>query len=140
MVTLRFFLNHESDPNLTILLHLIQGLASKCDDFVTRDLYTISAKKGICDMNTNARYASFLLRLRWVQTEDRRTWVASLQSTVTGEDRSFPSVGALLEFLQAEFGGCQPVCPLPTPNLSPKLGRGEQEREYPDSFQFIQKE
>ena len=59
--------------------------------------------------NPNTRYASYLFRFWQVQNGKRATWVVSIQSTTTGEQRRFPSVDALLEFLRAEFGGCQPA-------------------------------
>ncbi len=58
-------------------------------------------------MQTNAGYASYMLRLRHVRSDDRAIWVASVQSTATGEQRSFSSVDALVAFLQAEFGRSQ---------------------------------
>jgi hypothetical protein len=57
----------------------------------------------------NESYASYLLRFRSVPRGNGCTWVASMQSTATGERRSFPSVGALLEFLRAEFGEGRPA-------------------------------
>jgi ATP/maltotriose-dependent transcriptional regulator MalT len=54
-------------------------------------------------------YASYLLRLTRVGQSDRTTWVASVQSTATGDRRSFPNVEALVAFLVAEYGGCMPV-------------------------------
>lgn len=58
-------------------------------------------------MQPNTIYASYLLRLRQVQDNGRAVWVASLQSTVSGELRSFPSVEALVRFLETEYGGCK---------------------------------
>jgi hypothetical protein len=55
-------------------------------------------------MERNANYASYLLRLRRVQNNDRPVWVASVQSTATGEQRSFADLEALVAFLQAQFG------------------------------------
>jgi hypothetical protein len=55
-------------------------------------------------MELNANYASYLLRLRRVQNNDRPVWVASVQSTATGEQRPFADLEALVEFLRAEFG------------------------------------
>jgi hypothetical protein len=60
-------------------------------------------------MQLSTRYTSYLLRLWQMQNDQQTTWVASVQSTATGEQRSFPSISALLEFLQAEFGGCDPA-------------------------------
>ncbi len=48
-------------------------------------------------------YASYLLRFRRIQNEDKLTWVATVQSTATGEQAVFLSVDALVEFLLAEF-------------------------------------
>jgi hypothetical protein len=39
-----------------------------------------------------------------VQNNDRPVWVASVQSTATGEQRPFADLEALVEFLRAEFG------------------------------------
>jgi hypothetical protein len=55
-------------------------------------------------MERNTHYASYLLRLRRVQNNDRPVWVASLQSTATGEQRAFADLEALVAFLQAQFG------------------------------------
>lgn len=49
------------------------------------------------------QYASFLLRLQWMQNDGCPTWVASIQSTQTGELRRFSGIDALIQFLQAEF-------------------------------------
>ncbi len=57
-------------------------------------------------MQLNPRYASYLLRLWQVQNDQQTTWVASIQDPTTGEHRPFASVGALVHFLQAEFGEC----------------------------------
>lgn len=51
------------------------------------------------------RYASFMLRLQWTQSDDHPTWMISMQSTKTGELRWFPNLNALIKFLQDEFGG-----------------------------------
>ena len=61
-------------------------------------------------MQPNVVYASYLLRLRQVQNDERAMWVASVQSTASGQVRSFPSVEALARFLEAEYGGCDPWC------------------------------
>jgi ATP/maltotriose-dependent transcriptional regulator MalT len=60
-------------------------------------------------MQTSTGYASYLLRLTRVGHGSRATWVASTQSTATGDRRSFPSVDALVAFLVAEFGNRMPV-------------------------------
>lgn len=52
---------------------------------------------------TDTSYASYLLRLRKVQNNHRAGWVASVQSTATGEQRSFPSIEALATFLLATY-------------------------------------
>lgn len=57
-------------------------------------------------MQLSAGYASYLLRLRQMRNGEQLTWVAFIQSTVTGEQRSFPSVMALLGFLQDTYGEC----------------------------------
>lgn len=48
-------------------------------------------------------YASYLLRLWQVRSNTRPVWVASVRSPLTGEERHFPSVEALAEFLLREF-------------------------------------
>jgi hypothetical protein len=48
-------------------------------------------------------YASFMLRLQWMPNPVSPTWVASIQSTRTGELRHFSSVDALVQFLKEEF-------------------------------------
>jgi hypothetical protein len=52
----------------------------------------------------NSRYASFMLRLQQAQNDNHPTWLASIQSTKTGELRWFPSLDALVTFLRDEFG------------------------------------
>jgi hypothetical protein len=59
-------------------------------------------------MAPNEDYASYLLRLRKIQIDQQSTWVASLQSTSSGERRFFPGVAALAAFLIAEYGGNLP--------------------------------
>ena len=49
-------------------------------------------------------YTSFLLRLWCAQQEDGHTWSACLQSTATGEQRRFPNLEALVQFLWDEYG------------------------------------
>jgi hypothetical protein len=49
-------------------------------------------------------YTSFLLRLWCAQQEDGRAWIACLQSTATGEQRRFPDLEALIQFLWDEYG------------------------------------
>jgi hypothetical protein len=81
-------------------------------------------------MQRSTCYTSYLLRLWQMQNDQQTTWVASVQSTTTGELRSFPSTSALLEFLQAEFGGCEPTVfrPCTPPSASqPHFGSGENE-------------
>lgn len=58
-------------------------------------------------MEQKLSYASYLLRLRQVENNRRVIWVASLQSTATGEQRPFADLDALVEFLRAEFGDCK---------------------------------
>lgn len=54
-------------------------------------------------MSTGTNYAAYLLRLRKIKDNDRATWVASVQSVATDEQRSFPNVEALATFLLATF-------------------------------------
>jgi hypothetical protein len=46
------------------------------------------------------RYASYLLRLWPVRSEDGITWRASLESADTGERKGFASLDALFAFLR----------------------------------------
>ena len=54
---------------------------------------------------SNAHYASYMLRLRLMGQGNQTMWVASVENTATGIQRSFPGVEALVAFLRAEFGG-----------------------------------
>jgi len=54
----------------------------------------------------NTTYTSYLLRLRQIRNDEHPTWVASIQSTASGEQRLFPSLAALVRFLEAEYGNC----------------------------------
>ncbi len=56
--------------------------------------------------NADKSYASYLLRFRCVQGDQGRTWVASIQSTATSEQRRFANLDALLQFLRDRFGEC----------------------------------
>lgn len=55
-------------------------------------------------MNSKDGYQSYLFRFQRVYQGDRPSWVASSQSTRTGELRRYPSLDALIEFLRDEFG------------------------------------
>ncbi len=57
-------------------------------------------------MQKSATYASFLLRFWQLQAGERPIWVASILRMSSGEQRSFMSVEALVEFLQTEYGMC----------------------------------
>ncbi len=50
-----------------------------------------------------ADYASFLLRLWQKRNDQEDIWIASLQSTATGEDLAFSSMEAFIRFLQNHF-------------------------------------
>jgi hypothetical protein len=52
----------------------------------------------------NSNYASFLIRFHWTHNGDKPTWVVSIQSTKTGEQRWFPNLEALIDYLQTEYG------------------------------------
>ncbi len=54
-------------------------------------------------LNSKPDYASYLLRLRCVSTGGRRAWTASLHSTATGEERSFPGIDALAQYLKEQL-------------------------------------
>jgi hypothetical protein len=60
-------------------------------------------------MTSDIRYASFMLRLQWMENDDHPAWVVSMQSTKTGELRWFSNLDALVQFLQGEFGNCAPT-------------------------------
>ena len=53
---------------------------------------------------SNAHYASYMLRLRLMGQGNQTLWVASVENTATGSQRSFPGIEALVAFLRAEFG------------------------------------
>lgn len=69
-------------------------------------------------------YASYLLRFRLLHSQERHGWVVTMQSTATGEKRSFSSVRELAQFLQTEFDGESPepvsVFTVPDKALSPE--------------------
>lgn len=52
-------------------------------------------------------YASYMLRLWQVQIDTQATWVASIQSPTTGEQRWFANIDALTQFLVDTFGDQQ---------------------------------
>ena len=54
-------------------------------------------------MNPDHQYASYMLRLQWAKNNTKPTWIVSMQSTKTGEQRWFPSLEALIAFLHEEF-------------------------------------
>ena len=70
-------------------------------------------------MSPDRDYASYLLRFRKIQLDRRTTWMASVQSTSSGEQRSFPGVEALAAFLMAEYGGSLPERKRPGEEESP---------------------
>jgi hypothetical protein len=57
-------------------------------------------------VTSNDHYVSFLIRLQVAQNDNHPTWLASLQSTKTGELRWFPNVDGLIQYFQDEFGDC----------------------------------
>ena len=65
---------------------------------------------------SNAHYASYMLRLRLMGQGNQTMWVASVENTATGIQRSFPGVEALVAFLRAEFGGYSSVARDDPPN------------------------
>jgi hypothetical protein len=66
-------------------------------------------------LTSNNRYTSYLLRLQLAQNDDRPTWLASIQSTQTGELRWFSNVDALIQFFHEEFGNYDPKQNTPLP-------------------------
>jgi len=84
---------------------------------------------------SNASYASYLLRLRLMGKGNQAMWVASVENTATGDQRSFPSVETLVAFLRAEFGGYSSVAkgdPPDGPQVEgpPAAGEGERPSEH----------
>jgi hypothetical protein len=75
-------------------------------------------------MQHDAGSTSLLLRLR--QSDDRATWLVSVQNVSTGDRRAFPSIEALVTFLLAEYGAC-PSCDVST--RAPGL-EGHAPRDY----------
>jgi hypothetical protein len=53
---------------------------------------------------SNAHYASYMLRFRLMGQGNQTLWIASVENTATGLQRSFPGIEALVAFLRAEFG------------------------------------
>ena len=53
----------------------------------------------------DSSYTSYLLRFWCAQKENGRAWIVCVQSTATGEQRSFPDLDALVQFLRDELGG-----------------------------------
>jgi hypothetical protein len=84
---------------------------------------------------SNAHYASYMLRLRLMGQGNQTLWVASIENTATGSQRSFPGIEALVAFLRAEFGVCSsvgrddPQSDLTGEDL-PDAGEGEQPFEH----------
>jgi hypothetical protein len=84
---------------------------------------------------SNASYASYLLRLRLMGKGSQAMWIASVENTATGDQRSFPSVETLVAFLRAEFGGSSSVAkgdPPDDPQVEspPVAGEGERPSEH----------
>ncbi len=69
------------------------------------------------------RYASYMLRLQWMQNDDCPTWVVSMQSTKTGETRWFSDLDALYQFLRIEFALCKQMkdASLPVPQVAENM-------------------
>jgi hypothetical protein len=84
---------------------------------------------------SNAHYASYMLRLRLMGQGNQTLWVASIENTATGLQRSFPGIEALVAFLRAEFGAYssvardEPQNGLPGEDL-PDVGEGERPFEH----------
>jgi hypothetical protein len=51
------------------------------------------------------RYASYLLRLRWVERDGRKTCQAMLTSVATKEQRTFADLESVVAFLRAQAPG-----------------------------------
>jgi hypothetical protein len=77
------------------------------DNLVIDVVYAVDQGDELLMPNGNENYASYLLRFRCVRRDDRRTWIASIQSTATGEVSGFPNLDALVQFLRDEFGDCE---------------------------------
>jgi hypothetical protein len=62
-------------------------------------------------------------------------WIASVENTATGSQRSFPGIEALVAFLRAEFGGSSSVAkgdPPGDPQAEgpPATGEGKRPSEH----------
>ncbi len=55
-------------------------------------------------MITRERYASFLVRLHWIQDGEQARWIPSAQSAQTGEVYWFTDLDTLIQFLRSRFG------------------------------------
>jgi hypothetical protein len=82
----------------------------ECDNLVIGPSHHCWQNRGAHTVQPNATYASYLLRLRQVRNDEHLVWVASIQSTASDERRSFPSVNALVRFLESEYGECDARC------------------------------
>jgi hypothetical protein len=51
------------------------------------------------------RYASYLLRLRWVERDGRKTCQAMLTSVATKEQRTFADLESVVDYLRAQAPG-----------------------------------
>lgn len=51
------------------------------------------------------RYASYLLRLRWVERDGRKTCQAMLTSVATKEQRTFADLESVVDYLRAQALG-----------------------------------
>jgi hypothetical protein len=65
-------------------------------------------------MQLESSYKSYILRVWQVERDDQPVMVATLEDCQTNERQAFPSLAALLEFLEA--GGRQP--PAAPPHFS----------------------
>ena len=70
--------------------------------------------EGVNTLTPEICYASYMLRLQRVRSEDHPTWIVSMQSTKTGELRRFPNLEGLITFLKEEFDSG--VGPMPEPD------------------------
>ena len=62
------------------------------------------------------RYASYLLRLRWVERDGRETCQAMLTSVATKEQRTFASLESVVDYLRAQAPGESVASPGARPN------------------------
>jgi hypothetical protein len=56
--------------------------------------------QGVTHLTLTDRYAAYMLRMQRTKNDQQPTWIVSMQSTKTGDQRWFPSLEALVAFLR----------------------------------------